>query len=174
MQRHPLFSGILKQSHLHQKNYLRFVSYLQLFFCLECYFLHKIRLIDFFLDLTKIDCQILPWFDESFCDTACCCNLTKYPTKWKVHSSTAHGDFEDVVDFDLTFVILISLELFSQVLTFERKVRWISSFCLLSSFKFSSILTFQNNQFIYIDMELNCFTKQSNRAKFYWFFFGLW
>ena len=100
MQRHTLFSGILMQSHLHQKIYLCFVSYLQLFLCLECYFLHwSLDQIDVFLDLTNI--AHLTNLFSTLRAVAIWPNVQ--PNGKYILVCTAPGDFEDVVDFDLTF-----------------------------------------------------------------------
>ena len=95
-----LFSGILKQSHLRQKIYLRFVSYLS-FSLSGLLFLTQDQINRRFFLIWRI----LP------ADLMNLSSTMRAVAIWP--NIQPNEDFEDVVDFDLTFFILISLELFS-------------------------------------------------------------
>ena len=100
-----------------------------------------------------------PYLNSSFCATAYCCNLS---------FDQMSNHMECTWDFDLTlglchfnFSWAVFTACFHKFWTLLRKVRWISTFCLLSSF--------QNNLCIALIFLL--FQKnQSNEALFSWSF----
>ena len=118
-------------NHICVRKFTFALSVIYHFLCLDCYFLHRIRLIDLFLDLTNIACRSY----ESFFDNACCCNLTKYPTKWRLRR--CRWFWSNFFHFNFTWAVFTFSVFTSFVVLFELKwilkqnLRWISSFRLL-------------------------------------------